>query len=289
MKRRSKPKSKAGKSAAKPAARAKAKPAARAKAKPRTPKKSAAKIRAAVRKRLKVQAQALKAKLRARARSERERQRAKAKAAPRPQAKPAAKPAAKPQMTKPAPSPPPPVKGRYPPPPVRGFKTAPSPPPPASALVRPQQQPMKGGMMQRRPGQPGMPGKPPRPTMPWPTGTSTAGLRVATKDGILPPKPPQTAPPPPKRRIVDTKSLGKIARVDVADRGVRVTMEDGRKLLYPFGLLGPEDILRVSIAFDGEGIVLALRNGQNLDVSLMRIRAMSESLDEKERKEGGAP
>jgi hypothetical protein len=116
--------------------------------------------------------------------------------------------------------------------------------------------------------------------MPWPTGTSTAGLRVA-HEGVLPPKPVQPPPPPPKRRILDTHGLGSITGTDVTEKGIKVTLEDGKRLLLPFGLVGPEDIARVTIAPDGQGIVLTLRNGETLEYSLVRIRALSETLEER--------
>jgi hypothetical protein len=163
-----------------------------------------------------------------------------------------------------------PEKGKPSPPPPTKLTKGPAYPPPPVAIPA----------AKLKPGQALAPAKPPRPTMPWPTGTSTAGLRVAAKDGILPPKPLQPPPPPPKRRILDNRPMGKIAKTDVLEKGIKVTLEDGRQLLLPYGLVGPEDISKVQIAFDGEGLSLHLRNGETLEYSLVRIRAMSAAFEE---------
>jgi hypothetical protein len=162
-------------------------------------------------------------------------------------------------------------------------KGAPSPPPPTRLTKGPAYPPppVATSGAKLKPGQSPTPAKPPRPTMPWPTGTSTAGLRVAAKDGVLPPKPVQPPPPPPKRRILDDgRKLSKIARTDVSDKGFKVELEDGSRLLLPFGLVGPEDVAKVMIGGDGELIVISLRNGENLEYSLVRIRALSEAIED---------
>jgi len=116
--------------------------------------------------------------------------------------------------------------------------------------------------------------------MPWPTGTSTAGLRVASR-GVLPPKPVQAPPPPPKRKIKDSRPLTKIERVSALAGGISIYLDGGSNLLLPYTVVGPEDIARIDTAEDREGIILFLRNGDTLDYSLLRIRALAETIEER--------
>lgn len=173
-------------------------------------------------------------------------------------------------------------------------RLAPPPPPPppleapeaqrAKVHAPPPPRPIGSGSSKRhRKRQPTGPGKPPRPTMPWPTGTSTAGLRVASA-GVLPPRTVTPPPPPPTRKIVDAEPLGRIVGVNVTETGVQLTIEGNRRLLLRYTVFGPEDINRVEIGAEGTGIVFALRNGESLEYSLVRIRALAATLDE--RREG---
>src|SRR5205823_4297744 len=52
----------------------------------------------------------------------------------------------------------------------------------------------------------------------------------------------------------------------------------GASPMLPFTpLVGPEDVSRITVAAAKDGLVLTLRNGESLEYSLVRIRALSES------------